>query len=527
MSDNRKTKSQLLGELDVLRRRVAELEARPAQPQLNTPTVREPQETSSRVTEEPFRRAFDDAPIGMALVGLDGRWVEVNRALTHLTGYTKAELRAMNFRQITHPDDIEPDLQKARRLLKGEVDSYDLEKRYLRKDGHEIHASLTVSLLRKADQKPWYVIAQVQDLTERRRAEVWLTSLIETTQDAVISIDRRGHMHHFNPAAERMFGYSRAEALGKEVSLLMPEPYRSEHDGYIAHYEHTGQPRAIGRIRMVTAQRKTGELFPIELSVTELKMDKEVRYGAFIRDISEKVRLQEQLVERERLAAVGTVAAKLAHEIGNPLNSLSMNVQLLERRLAKSDGVRDARTSGYIRDIQGEIGRLTSLLQDFRAMSRRQRLNFQPVVLGSLVDELVGLESAEYAARGVTVATSIAPTLPAVNADAHKLKQMLLNLCKNAAEAMPGGGTLTVRARAGAGKIHIDVTDTGVGIPAGVNIFAPFVTTKAEGTGLGLSIVQQLVFAHGGDISYTSTPGQGTTFTVTLPVERESGRDPS
>ena len=125
------------------------------------------------------------------------------------------------------------------------------------------------------------------------------------------------------------------EVIGQKVNMLMAEPYATEHDEYIARYESTGEARAIGRIRTVTARRKNGEPFPIELSVTEIAVDQDVHYAAFIRDISEKTRLQGQLLESERLAAIGTTAAKIGHELANPLNGMSLTIQLLEQRLNK------------------------------------------------------------------------------------------------------------------------------------------------------------------------------------------------
>jgi two-component system sensor kinase FixL len=150
------------------------------------------------------------------------------------------------------------------------------------------------------------VIEHERDLREIRRNANWLASLIETTQDAVVSIDRRGCIVLFNGAAERVFGYGADEIVGRKVNDLMAEPYATEHDEYIARYEKTGEARAIGRIRTVTARRKDGEPFPIELSVTEIAVDQDAHYAAFIRDISEKTRLQSQLVDSERLAAIGT-----------------------------------------------------------------------------------------------------------------------------------------------------------------------------------------------------------------------------
>jgi two-component system sensor kinase FixL len=349
-----------------------------------------------------------------------------------------------------------------------------------------------------------------------------LRSLIDTTQDAVISSDRQGHIDLFNPAAERIFGYSRAEVQGQKPQMLMPEPYASEHDSYIARYERTGEPHAIGRIRTMAARRKNGEVFPIELSVTEIKVGDEIRYGAFIRDISEKVKLQEQLVERERLAAIGTTAATFAHEVGNPLNSMYMAAQLLERRLIKRRELVDDTLTTPLLNLMSEIRRLTVLLEEFRALARRQKLNLRPTALAPLVADLLAAETPAHAARGIKVEQVFPPDLPLIVADGEKLKQVLLNLCKNAAEAMPQGGTLTVHAHNSGGLVRLEVSDTGVGIPAGVDIFEPFITTKPQGTGLGLTIVRQIVSAHKGTLTYRSAPGEGTTFTVALPVSQKA-----
>jgi two-component system sensor kinase FixL len=360
----------------------------------------------------------------------------------------------------------------------------------------------------------------VADKTERRRAQAFLRSLIDTTQDAVVSSDRQGRIDLFNPAAERIFGYTRAEVQGQKVQMLMPEPYAGEHDSYIARYEQTGEPHAIGRIRTVAARRKNGEIFPIELSVTEIKVGDEVRYGAFLRDISEKVGLQERLIERERLAAIGTTAATFAHEVGNPLNSMYMAAQLLERRLAKRHDLIDDTLTTPLRNLMSEIMRLTALLEEFRALARRQKLNLRPISLALLVADLLTGETPFYTTRGIKVEHVFPLNLPPISADAEKLRQALLNLCKNAAEAMPHGGTLTIRAHNSGGHVRLEVSDTGIGIPDGVDIFEPFITTKAQGTGLGLTIVRQIVSAHKGTLTYHSVPGAGTTFTLMLPVSQ-------
>jgi len=354
-------------------------------------------------------------------------------------------------------------------------------------------------------------------LEEVRRKTIWIERLIETTQDAVISIDRRGCVVLFNAAAERIFGYARDEIVGQKVNMLMAEPYATEHDGYIEHYEKTGEARAIGRIRTVTAKRKNGELFPIELSVTEIAEDQNVQYCAFIRDVSEKARLQAQLVENERLIAIGTTAAKIGHELANPLNGMGLTIQLLEQRLNKQWSTVDPQITSTLNRLRNEVSRLNTLLAQFRSLARREKIDFQRTTLTALVREAIEIEMPRYAESGIEVECSFPSNLPTLTVDIDKMKQVILNLTKNAAEAMAGGGKISITASASESEIVLEISDTGIGIPAGINIFEPFFTTKPLGTGIGLSIVQQIVNAHGGSVSYRSEHGKGTTFTITLP----------
>lgn len=354
-------------------------------------------------------------------------------------------------------------------------------------------------------------------------ATTWWERLVATTQDAVITADGRGNIVLFNASAERIFGWASEEVVGRPLTVLMAQPYASEHDEYVRRYEETGHRRAIGRIRTVRARRKNGEDFPIELSVTELDPEGSIRYGAVIRDISEKVDLQSQLLEHERLAAIGTMAAKFAHEVGNPLNSVYMHAQLLQRRIDKQRDVLDDRVSVGLEMLMGEIARLNALLREFRSLSRREQLEFRPVDLNELVRELCRGQGLFLQSCKVEVEETFADGLPPVRADGDKVKQVLLNLCKNATEAMPDGGRIALRtSKTDDHLARIEIQDTGSGIDPGVNVFEPFVTTKAEGTGLGLAISRQIAAAHGGHLNYESTPGEGTTFSLTLPLVREA-----
>ncbi|MGE0824851.1 MAG: PAS domain S-box protein [Candidatus Binatia bacterium] len=606
------------------------------------------QSTAQQTSEARFRHAFEYAPVGMALLTLEGRWYEVNAALRAMLGYSEMELRGTTVQALTHPDDVQADEDNLRRLVAGETVSYQREKRYRHKQGHDVWVLVNVAMVRETPERAPYLTAYIQDIsarkhaeeavrrqryfadslidtaqviilvldpqgrivrynpymetlsgyslsevqgkdwfttfvpprehdylrplfrqavdsvqtrgaitpiiikdgserliqwydatlsdgngqvtsllsigidvTERQRSQIWLQALIDTTQDAVVSIDAHGHIKQFNRAAERMFGYSTAEVQGQKVNLLMPDSYATEHDQYLAHYHATREPRAIGRVRKVTAQRKNGEVFPIELSIVEVKLGAQARYSAFIRDISATVQLQEQIIEKERLAAIGTTAATLAHEIGNPLNGMALSIQLLERRLGTL--MEDETVQRSVRSLRTQTFHLANLLAEFRLLSRPKRLILRPTDLGQLVREVLTAEMPLHSAQGVTVKHHVTPDLPLLHVDPDKLRQVVLNLCKNATEAMPEGGTLTVALDTAGAYVQLTMTDTGTGIADGVNIFEPFVTTKKDGSGLGLAIVRQIVAAHGGTLTYTSALGQGTRFVVSLPGAGEPG----
>jgi len=473
--------------------------------------------------EEKYRSIFENSIEGIFQSTFDGRFITVNPAMARIHGYESPEAMIADVTDIEHQLYVDPQRRaEFVHLLQAQGIVSEFESQVYRKDGSVIWIAEHARAIHDSEGKVVGYEGTVVDITERRRAQVFLRSLIDTTQDAVISIDRQGHIDLFNSAAAQIFGYTRVEVQGQKLQMLMPEPYASEHDGYIARYQQTGEPRAIGRIRTAAARRKNGEVFPIELSVTEIKVGDEIRYAAFIRDISEKIRLQEQLVERERLATIGTTAATFAHEVGNPLNSMYMAAQLLERRLAKRHDLVDDMLTTPLRNLMSEIMRLTVLLEEFRTLARRQKLHLRPTSLAPLIADLLAVETPAYTARGIKIEQLLPPDLPPIMADSEKLKQVLLNLCKNAAEAMPHGGTLTIRAHHSREQVRLEVSDTGVGIPTGVDIFEPFITTKSQGTGLGLTIVRQIVSAHRGTLTYHSVSGEGTTFTLTLPVSQQA-----
>jgi PAS domain S-box-containing protein len=473
-------------------------------------------ETQLRAAEERYRSLVEVNP-GAVLVIFNKQIVYANNSALRLFGAKSLhDLLGRSPFDLVHPDERAEVEKRHQRALESDAPNQPSIQRRLRLDGSLIYVETVAAPLAWEGGTAVQVI--MRDLTEQRKAERSLLSLIETTQDAVISIDRQARIVMFNPAAERIFGYTRAEVAGKKVNMLMAEPYATEHDGYIARYESTGEARAIGRIRTVSARRKNGETFPIELSVTQVATGEEINYAAFIRDISEKVKLQQQAVENERLATIGTMAAKFGHELGNPLNGMSLTIQLLEQRLRNLAASTDYQVSSTVARLKSEISRLNSLLQDFRSLSRKETYNFQTTSLRGLVGEAIEIELPRYVEQGVEVESSFTADLPPITVDIDKMKQVILNLAKNAVEAMPHGGKLSFEGAATNGAVTLDISDTGAGIPPEVDIFEPFFTTKAFGTGIGMTIVRQIIAAHGGSVTYHSEPGRGTTFSISLPV---------
>lgn len=343
-----------------------------------------------------------------------------------------------------------------------------------------------------------------------------LRQLVETCQDAVVFIDRNGRIKMANPATCRMFGYEPEQLRDADVRMLMGEPYASRHQGYIDHYEATGERKAIGFIRQVSAVRSNGEEFPIELAVTQIAEEGDgARYGAFIRDVSDKARLQGELMERERAATVGTTASMLVHEIGNPLNNMALQLQALRRKVARVPDAEEA--VAKVDSCLQEVSRLSRLVQEFRALSGRRRLNRRRVQLTKVLEGVP--TSVMGTTRGIALSREFADGGALVLADADKMQQVLLNLCHNAVDAMEGaGGTLTLRTRIEKSEYVLEVSDTGTGIVPGTDVFAPFVTTKPDGTGLGLAICSEIVREHGGTLTFETSLGHGTTFRLRIPL---------
>jgi two-component system sensor kinase FixL len=362
-----------------------------------------------------------------------------------------------------------------------------------------------------------------------RTREAHLRSILETVPDAMIVIDEAARIQSFSATAVRQFGYGPDEVVGRNVSMLMPEPYRTHHDGYMARYLRTGERRIIGIGRVVVGQRKDGSTFPMELAVGEMRSEGARYFTGFIRDLTERqqteTRLQElqtELVHMSRFTALGEMASTLAHEINQPLTAIASYLKGCRRILGRMEGPEVAMLADAVNQAAEQALRAGQVIRHLREFVSRGEGERHIEGLPKLVEEASALALVGAKEQGVRVAFAFDPDAPLVLADRIQIQQVLLNLIRNAIEAMHDARrrelTVSTHAVPSEGLVEIRVADTGSGIAPEVasRLFQPFVTTKPQGMGVGLSICRTIVEAHGGKIRVESEPGQGTTFKLTL-----------
>jgi two-component system sensor kinase FixL len=351
------------------------------------------------------------------------------------------------------------------------------------------------------------------DISALRVSDARWRAVIDAAVDGMIVIDARGHIEAFNAAAERMFGYAESEVRGRNVSMLMPEPYRAQHDGYLHHHLRTGEKKIIGIGREVTAVRRDGHTFPIHLSVGEFEIDGELHFTGILHDLSRRAELEAQLREATALARLGEMAAVIAHEVKNPLAAVRGAVQVLGSRLP--DKTNDG---AIIKEVIARIDGLNDLIQDLLVFSRPPAPKPSRVDLRSLVVSVARLLERDPAFQELDVA--INGDAPLVWADANLLTIALQNLLINAAQAQQGRGTVRVTLQQEEATTRILIADSGPGIPAEIraDLFRAFRTTKARGTGLGMATAKRLIESQNGTIAVDCPASGGTAITLTIPA---------
>ncbi len=404
------------------------------------------------------------------------------------------------------------------------------------RDGRRMVIASRWALNRRDDGDAVSVLEFDSDVTETKRAqsmlkerEARLRSILETAPDAIITIDERGVIQSFSSAAEKLFGYAPGEVIGRNVKILMPAPHRENHDAYLTRYVRTGEKHIIGIGRQVEAQRKDGTIFPMELAVGEVRLGGTHIFTGFIRDLTARVKMEQDLRQAQKMEAIGQLTGGVAHDFNNLLTVISGNLEMLERRL----------TDPEHREILNEAREASNLGAELTkrllAFGRRQSLNPKPTDLNALAGGMAELLRRSLGEM-VEIEIRLSKGLPLIMADPGQIENALLNLAINARDAMPKGGRLVIEtapveinkdyaaayADVMPGRyITLSVTDTGTGMTPEVRqrAFEPFYTTKGPGvgSGLGLSMVYGFVKQSGGHVQLYSEFGHGTTVRLYLP----------
>jgi two-component system sensor kinase FixL len=401
--------------------------------------------------------------------------------------------------------------------------------------GHWVRAlGATVS---GPDGKPARLSGIVLDIDNEKRLEDALRtrerhfrSILDTVPDAMIVIDEHGIMQFFSSAAERQFGYTEPEAIGKNISVLMPEPDRSRHDGYLARYLRTGERRIIGIGRIVTGMRKDGTTFPMHLTIGEMRSGGQPYFTGFVRDLTEQqqtqarlLELQSELVHVSRLSAMGEMASALAHELNQPLSAISNYMKGSRRLLAGSTDLNAPKVEAALDRAAEQAIRAGDIIRRLRNFVAREESEKRVESLSKLVEEAGALGLTGAREQGVILRFNLDPACDLVLADRVQIQQVLVNLFRNALEAMvtsPHRELIASNTKAADDMIEIVVSDTGHGFGDDTrsNLFQPFFTTKETGMGVGLSISRTIIETHGGRMWAETNQAGGATFRFTLPA---------
>jgi two-component system sensor kinase FixL len=470
----------------------------------------------------------DDAIIGKDLHGHVTSW---NKAAEAMFGYSADEILGKLITCIIPPDRVQEETAILSRIRRGErIIHFETDRQS--KDGRIVPVSLTISPIHDDDGNIIGVSKIARDLSGLQRVhrdleqrEALLRAILDTAPDALVVIDRHGAIQTFSAAAERLFGFTAAEVAGQNVRMLMPAPYRDEHDGYLERYRLTRERRIIGVGRVVVGQRKDGSMFPMELAVGEVNLPGTQLFAGFVRDLTERQDrerrlndLQAELVHVSRVTELGQMVSALAHEVTQPLTAMASYLSGI-RRLLTAGNISAAQQAMEKVVEQGDRAR--QIIQRIRDHVRKREMERQPEGLLKTIEEacalaLVGID------QDLNLKISVNEDAREGVIDRIQIQQVLLNLIRNAAEAMAGSTRreLSITTSRAGDMVEISIADTGSGLPETVRsrLFQPFVTSKPDGMGVGLSVCRTIIEAHGGTLAAEDGTGGGTVFRLTVPA---------
>ncbi|HEX6306801.1 MAG TPA: PAS domain S-box protein [Longimicrobiales bacterium] len=496
-------------------------------------TARRETERALHESEAQFRLLVESvADHAMFMLDPDGRVLSWNAGAERLLGYREEDVLGRHSSIFHTSEDQNAGrpaavLKAALRESRHEDDGWRV-----RKDGTRFWANVIVAPTYAGEQLLGF--AQVmRDLSARHTADLMLKSIMDGVTDGIIGIDEHGVIRSFNVAAERMFDYSAAEVLGSSITILLPEPYRTNFVDYLARFAHAGLAR-VGRGRQLVGLRGDGTTFPLELAVSEFMLDGRRFFTGIVRDISRQRALEEQLQQAQKMQAVGQLAGGIAHDFNNLLTIIAGHTELLLAHTKADDPLHTALT-----EMRDAGMRAAGLTRQLLAFSRRAVLEPKVLDLNRVVKDTKKMLG-RIIGEDIELVTRLAPALRHVSVDQGQIGQVLINLVVNARDAMPDGGRIEIEtancdlepgpdlhpeARPGP-SVVLRVRDQGVGMTPDVlqRIFEPFFTTKqpGAGTGLGLAMVYGIVRQSGGHVEVTSEPHAGSEFRVFLPATEES-----
>jgi len=514
--------------------------------ELKSTTSSAQREGNGDLADTLYRAIVATAVDGIVVIDRNGAIRSVNSSTERLFDYTSVELIGRNVKILMpEPYAGEHDTYLASYLRTGRKKIIGIGREVVgrRRDGSVFPMDLSVGEARDGDEPIFVGI--IRDITDRkaaelaqRESELRLRSILNTVPDAIVVIDAQGLIQSFSPAAERLFGYNSAEVVGRNVSVLMPTPYREAHDGYIERYLRTGERRIIGIGRIVTGRRKDGETFPMELQVGEFTFAGNRYFTGFVRDLTERQEaerriqdLQAELLHASRLSVMGQMASTMAHELNQPLTAVMNYLEAGGQLLPTGAGVPE-RVGEMMEKAIAQAQRAGDVIRRLRGFVSKGETERRVHNLNQLVEEALALALVGARQRGVRTSLELDHTLPPVLVDQVQIQQVVLNLVRNAVEAMEQveRRELTVGTRAvpDQGMAEVTVADTGPGIAPEMadRLLQPFVTTKVTGMGLGLSICREIVETHHGRLSTAPASSGGAVFRVTLPIaSREVAAD--
>ena len=473
--------------------------------------------------EERFRKVFEEGPIGMAISSLDGRYIKVNPALSRMLGFTEEEFVSMGVNDVTHPDDRRPNADLRGLLFKGELPFFQMEKRFIRKDGSLMWGNLTVSLVRDEKGAPLYYIGMVEDIEARKQAEedkALLAAAVESTADAMTVTGLDGKIQYVNESFENITGITKKEALGtniKDMDRKNPGPDYFHFGKAFDDTIRTGSPWT-GRFSMTG---KNGVLLQLEETIAPVRdrSGKVTNVVVIDRDITEKLRLESIAEAVNTMDNIGYVFSGIRHEIGNPVSSIKMALSVLKNKL--EGGCNRQVVDTYLDRAISELARMEYLLKMLKSFNVHESPELKDINTVSFTNNFKSLVSEDFKNKGISVGVYVQPEARYCRADPRALQQVMLNIMTNAADALKDrpAPRIDIKILKMAGNILIHIEDNGCGMTPDQlkDAFRPFYTTKPEGTGLGLMLARKMITRMNGTVEISSELGVGTAVDIFIP----------